>query len=98
METFILTTKELNFVNRFFEINGCGAETWGELLEDNYSYQEMSDLKAAFPEYNEQQIGAFITNLLSKGVFQEDYSMKGLFYITEKYIKYRVMVDAVPYS
>lgn len=64
---FILTEKEINFIQTFIKNNDCGAETPEDLLSDNYSYQCIEDLREDF-DLSNSEIGGLLSSLQEKNV------------------------------
>lgn len=67
-----LTEREKQFVQHVAGINGCGAKSWSDLLEDNFSWFYPRELKQF--GYTEHQISGFISSLSNKRVLGYDGS------------------------
>ena len=105
MTTFnpTLTDKEREFMNGFLRVCGNSYEDhidcWLDLEADNYSCASLDELQGIFPQYNKFQIGGFLGSLVNKQVlwFEDrkeerkfDRSYIDLYWITNKYIEYKV--------
>ena len=98
-----LTEKEVEFIKTFLNKNDCGANTPGELLDDNYSCQTIQDIRNIFSEkFTSKQISGILSALEQKGIIwleerdgrDEPKSLKkswnfepDLFWVSEEFLK-----------
>lgn len=85
-----LTQKEMTFMMMFLSNNGCGAQTPGELLEDNFSCQTFEDLVDMFPNWSKPTIKGILGSLVNKNVImiEDDRNMDpDLYWATDHYLK-----------
>jgi len=67
-ESYPLTVNEQRFIKGFMGENGCGAKTPGDLLNDNYSWQCIEDLRTNMKDLSNRQIAGYLSSLQDKGV------------------------------
>ena len=85
-----MTNLEINFMEHFLLNNGCGAKIATDLLEDNYSYQDMPELLERFPNMNHQQIGGVLSSLIQKNLinFETRDDDTDLYFVSEKFLNH----------
>jgi len=68
----ILTMNEKTILDYMLKNNGCGARSTVDLIEDNYSYQSIADLKNVIEGFNKHQLGGVLSSMLQKGILSLD--------------------------
>ena len=66
-----LTENETRFFKQFLALNGCGATSPKDLLEDNYSCQCIEEIFDC-TDYTHKEIGGYLSSLQTKNVLWLD--------------------------